>query len=126
VQPQPYQVAEGFIPKEEQALDENEFFAALNGHLAVETLGDKAAQDVKMGIIEDQCPQCHSRNYFSRMYAENGMLLRNPPAPQCHDCGYPLVQAGSVGGTKGVATVSKGSRPAHQPTQNPDYIPRNR
>lgn len=116
---------QNFIPKEEQALDEAEFFAALHGQLAVETRGDEAALDVAKGNIDAYCPSCKSPNYFSRMYAENGMPLRGPaPAPHCSDCGYPMVQAGSG---KGSLAKAKAGGPAHQarsPIYNPDYKPR--
>lgn len=107
---------QGYIPVEEQALDEQEVFAALAGLIPVETRGDKAAKDVAAGNVEGQCPECGSNNYFSRMYAENGTRLRNPPAPQCHDCGFPLVQSGSQGGAlagaKKTGNVTQARMPA--------------
>ena len=43
------------------------------------------------------CPNCHGTNFFPR---PQGGIQRPDvyPAPQCYDCGYPLVQSGSIGG----------------------------
>lgn len=69
------------------------------------------------------CPSCGSPNFFSRAFSEGGTPLRNPPMPQCHDCGYPLVQSGSGGGSLTAVRAGGPARAAAQPVYgNPaDY-----
>lgn len=44
------------------------------------------------------CPECGGTNLFSRRNT-SGLRSGNAfPAPQCSDCGWPLVQSGSIGG----------------------------
>lgn len=57
------------------------------------------------------CPECGGNNFFSRAQG----IVRGPaPAPQCFDCGYPLVQSGSGAGSLSGAAASGSTRPAKQ------------
>lgn len=49
------------------------------------------------------CPECGSSNYFTRTNREGGGRWSSDryPAPHCFDCGFPIVQIGSVGGELG-------------------------
>jgi hypothetical protein len=45
------------------------------------------------------CPECGGELFFSRRNGGPGLANRNTyPAPQCANCGWPLVQSGSIGG----------------------------
>lgn len=62
------------------------------------------------------CPECSSGNYFARKYTESGMPLRVAASPQCFDCGYPIIQAGS---TRGGATSARNDGTATRARQLP-------
>jgi hypothetical protein len=47
------------------------------------------------------CPECGSGNLFSRRNTSGLRTGGTYPAPECFDCGWPLVQAGSHGGAIG-------------------------
>ena len=63
---------------------------------------------------EGPCPECGSNLFFSRTNTEGMPSRLPPPAPHCHDCGYPLVQAGS---SRGEANSMKSSGPARRAKQ---------
>ena len=44
------------------------------------------------------CPNCGGPNFFPRRTTGIQRMGNAHPAPQCFDCGYPLVQSGSEGG----------------------------
>lgn len=77
---------------------------------AIQTGGSRGVKEAA-----SQCPECGG-TMFARDRAENGMKLRMPAAPQCVDCGYPVVQSGSTGGALGHA---KSSGPAQRARQLP-------
>jgi len=47
------------------------------------------------------CPECGSGNLFSRRNTAGIRTGGSFPAPQCYDCGWPVVQSGSIGGALG-------------------------
>jgi Zn ribbon nucleic-acid-binding protein len=58
------------------------------------------------------CPECNGTNFFAQTHDENGMAYRSgPKSPQCFDCGFPIVQAGSRTGALAGSSSGKGQRP---------------
>jgi len=62
----------------------------------------------QMKAANGRCPECGGADYFAITTTENGMALRNPPAPRCYDCGYPIIQAGSQHGSANLAKRAGG------------------
>lgn len=66
------------------------------------------------------CPECGEDALYQVTTGENGMPLRNGlPRPNCMNCGYPNMQAGSL---HGGASVAKPSGPAKRARQLVDHV----
>lgn len=104
------------------------------GFYSYDSHGQRIADDGHMQMLHDaaaatggsraaregtgRCPECGSGNYFSRDRTENGMPITRGvvPSPQCFDCGYPIIQAGSAHGGATMAG-SRGGAPAGKARQ---------
>lgn len=73
---------------------------------AAAAVGDKGRTSV--------CPECGGDSLYQVTTSENGMPLRNIPRPNCMNCGWPNMQAGSLHGGASVAKPAGPTRQARQ------------
>lgn len=110
---QPGQVPQHFFSYDANtgAQVEDDGTVALLYNSAAQTGGSKLVRE-----NTSKCPNCGG-TMFARAHSENGMPLRVPAMPQCGDCNYPVVQAGSTGGA--LASAKGGQGPAQAARQLP-------
>lgn len=106
-------------PRTGQQVPEGAFLNEAGQIVVPSTVAIRAWQGRDAAKEQERCPSCNSPRYFSR---QQGIRRGPPPAPECFECGYPLVQSGSgMGGLAGASSAGGGKSkqlnvPAHLPT----------